>query len=69
MGLQMKQIFATIVLLLALCGCSEPKHVSVEEFKKYYADVSQLNSMRSTDYLGVREGKAFIKVGSMRQKI
>jgi len=57
---------ALIILVLLLSGCSGPERVSVAEFKKEYAAVGQPASMRHVEYLGVRDGRAYIKVSSMR---
>ena len=59
------KIFALIVFVLLLAGCSGPDHVSAAEFKKEYAWVGQPQSMRQISFLGVRDGKAFLKVSTM----
>jgi len=47
----------------AICGCNEPAQVSGPEF------VAMLNrnpeSMRSTEFVGVRDGQAVLKVTTM----
>lgn len=58
--------FAALALVLLLTGCSEPEHVSVDVFKREYASAGQMGTMREVEYLGQRDGKAFIKIRSMR---
>ena len=55
----------SIALILLVDGCSSPDHVSVTDFKKEYAMVGQPQSMRNVSYLGVRDGRAILKVSSM----
>jgi hypothetical protein len=55
-----------LLLLLLLCGCAgEPEHVSPTEFKHEYEWVGKAQSVRAVNYLGQRDGKAFLRVRSM----
>jgi hypothetical protein len=56
---------AAILLLIFFAGCSGPEHISVAEFKREYAMVGQPQSMKSVEFLGVRDGSAFLKIRSM----
>jgi hypothetical protein len=57
---------APLLLLLLLFGCTgEPEHVSPTEFRHQYEWVGKAQSVRAVDYLGQRDGKAFIRVQSM----
>ncbi len=59
------KIFLPILLATLLCGCAEPDHVSATEFKKQFAIVGQPETMHTSTYLGLRDGRAFIRVSSM----
>jgi hypothetical protein len=54
-----------IVLLSLTAGCSGPDHISVADFKTEYAMVGAPQTMRDVSFLGVRDGKAFLKIRSM----
>ena len=53
-----------LCLVLLLSGCSEPEHVSVTEFKREYAMVDHPQSMRSVQYLGMKDQKAYLKIST-----
>lgn len=59
------RLFALLLLVALLCGCTGPEHVSPAEFKKQYDWVGKPQTMREVAYLGQRDGKAFIRVSSM----
>jgi hypothetical protein len=64
--MQKTMTIITALFISALVGgCAEPKHVSPDEFKKQYAVVGILQTMRDITYLGQRDGKAFIRVRAM----
>lgn len=56
-----------LLLLLAglVSGCNGPRHVSPAEFQRQYRWVDQPQTMHDVDYLGQRDGQAFIRVSSM----
>ena len=56
---------APLFLALFLCACTGPEHVSPAEFKKQHAWVGQPQTMHHVEYLGRRDGRAFIRVSSM----
>lgn len=60
------KLLLLIALVLPSAGCSEAEHVSVADFKKEFAAVGQIQSVRHVEYLGQRDGKAYIKISSMR---
>jgi len=53
------------LLVLLLCQCAGPTRVSPEEFKCEYALVPVPQSMHSVEYLGQRDGAAYINHQSM----
>ena len=57
--------FAAIALVLVMTGCSEPERVSVAEFKREYEMVGMPQTMKDVEFLGVRDGRAFLKIRSM----
>lgn len=57
--------FVPLLLALLVCGCTGPEHVSPAKFKAQYAAVGQTGTMQTTQYLGQRDGRAFIRVSSM----
>jgi hypothetical protein len=59
------KLFTPLLLALFLCGCTGPEHVSPAEFQKQYALAGQAQTLHSITYLGRRNGRAFIRVGSM----
>lgn len=59
------KLLASLLLVLPLCGCAGPKHVTAAEFQRQYAWVGQPQTMHSVTYLGRKEGRAFIQVSSM----
>ena len=61
----MKTLTLLLLAALSLCGCTGPKHVSPAKFKAQYAVVGQPGTMRTAEYLGQRDGRAFIRVSSM----
>ena len=59
------KLMASLLLVLLLCGCTGPKHVTATEFQRQYAWVGQPQTMHTVTYLGRKEGRAFIQVSSM----
>jgi hypothetical protein len=59
------KLLMVLLLVLLLCGCTGPEHVSPTEFKKQYAWVGQPQTMHDVAYLGRRDGRAFIRLRSM----
>ncbi len=59
------RLFALLLLVVLLCGCTGPERVSPTEFKKQYGWVGQPQTMHDVAYLGQRDGRAFIRVSSM----
>ncbi len=59
------KLFAPLFLALFLCGCNGPAHVSPAKFKAQYAAVGQAGTMQTAEYLGQRDGRAFIRVSTM----
>jgi hypothetical protein len=57
--------FTPLLLALLLFGCTGPEHVSPAKFKAQYAAVGQAGTMQTAQYLGQRNGRAFIRVSSM----
>jgi hypothetical protein len=56
----------TAILLLALfAGCSGPEHISASEFKREYAMAGQPQSVKTLEFLGVHDGRAFLTIGSI----
>ena len=60
----MKQL-TPLLLALLLCACSEPEHVSPAKFKSEYEWVGKAQSVKKDEYLGQREGRVFLRVGSL----
>ena len=63
--LRQKWISTLAGCFLFLAGCSTPMRISAADFKREYAMVGQPQTMRSVTYLGVREGRALLKIGSL----
>lgn len=56
------------LLLLAgtlLSGCAGPRTVPPAEFERQYANVGLAHTVKSYKYLGQREGRAYLQVGTM----
>lgn len=60
-----KWIVILSVLTITLIGCSEPERVSASEFKQQYSAINKLETMKSAEYLGQKDGKAFIRISTM----
>jgi hypothetical protein len=58
------RVIATLLALL-LCQCAGPTRVSPEEFKSEYALIPMAQTMHNVEYLGQREGAAYINHQSM----
>lgn len=52
-------------LIVVLGGCSGPRRMSAAKFQENYAQVSSVNTISSTTYLGQRDGRAMLRIGSM----
>ena len=50
-------------MVVVLAGCNEPKTVTGEEFMAMHARNPE--SMRHTEFMGVKDGKAALKVSKM----
>jgi outer membrane biogenesis lipoprotein LolB len=59
------RLLAPLLLVLLLCGCTGPERVSPAEFKRQYAWVGQAQTVKDVQYLGQRDGRAYIKISSM----
>ena len=59
------KILTPLLLVVLLCGCAGPRHVSATQFKQEYAGVEQPQPMHTVTYLGQRDGRAFICRRSM----
>ena len=56
---------APLLFALLLGACSGPRHVSPAEFESQYAWAGKAQTVRNVTYLGQRDGRAFLRVGSM----
>ena len=56
-------VVAVLLLGVLLVGCEEAKAVSADEFRAMLAGNPE--SMRHTEFVGVRDGKAYLKVHRM----
>lgn len=59
------KLLTLLLLVLFLCGCAGPKHVTATEFQRQYAWIGQPQTMHGVKYLGRKEGRAFLQVSSM----
>ncbi|HOY70503.1 MAG TPA: hypothetical protein PL131_07205 [Methylotenera sp.] len=48
-----------------MLACTEPEHVTAAEFKREYAAIEQLHTMKSVTYLGQKDGRAYIRISKM----
>lgn len=53
-----------LLMLACLSGCHEPKHVTGAEFKREF-DLRHAQTMVSSEYLGEKDGKVFLKRKTM----
>ncbi len=53
-----------ILILMFLSGCNEPKQVSGTDFKREY-ELRNAQTMVSSEYLGEKDGKAFLRRKTM----
>ena len=61
----MNKIFLSlIVLMILLVGCNEANKISTSEFKRQY-ELGNMQTMKSAEYLGQKDGKAFMKIKTM----
>ena len=51
-------------MLACLTGCNGPKHVTGAEFKREF-DLRHAQTMVSSEYLGEKDGKVFLKLKTM----
>ena len=56
-------LVAALALAFFLTGCDDTRQVTGQEFQAMLARNPE--SMRSTQYLGVKDGKAYLKVSEM----
>lgn len=61
----MRTLLPLLVAGLFLPGCAGSRNVSAAEFQREYALVGQAQTIRSCEYLGQRDGRAYMKVGTM----
>ncbi len=57
------RIIAIALVAFSMTGCDEAKDVSASEFQAMLARNPE--SMRHTEFVGVKEGKAYLKVSTM----
>lgn len=53
-----------LLILACLTGCNGPKHVTGAEFKREF-DLRHAQTMVSSEYLGEKDGKVFLKRKTM----
>ena len=53
-----------ILMVALLAGCNEPKQVSGTDFKREY-ELRNAQTMVSSEYLGEKEGKLFLRRKTM----
>ena len=58
-----KLIIAFFVIFIT--GCSNEKHVTKNEFMEQYKSANILQTMKSVEYLGVKNNRAYIKISTM----
>ena len=54
----------SLLMLACLTGCNGPKHVTGAEFKREF-DLRHAQTMVSSEYLGEKDGKVFLKRKTM----
>ena len=53
-----------LLMLVCLTGCNGPKHVTGAEFKREF-ELRHAQTMVSSEYLGEKDGKVFLKRKTM----